>query len=147
MGTEADLTEAPPQPASTPVLIADASSRESCRRRLFLRTKIQSAPASVTGGGHGPGFERSLTDVDVAFGPCTVSENVVLCCSELDVAVTVTVDLEDGLDAGCVQPVSTAIPNAQTTKRRVAILRHFFLLNRHSPAANTDPGNQKPSPL
>jgi hypothetical protein len=83
----------------------------------------------------------------VAFAACPVREDVAACCNEPDVAVIVTVDVEDGLDTDRVQPTSTAMPNAHAINNSDEKLSHFFRLNRHSPAANTDPGNQRPDPL
>ncbi len=76
-----------------------------------------------------------------------VSENVVVCCNEPDVAVTVTVDVtgcglvgEGPADEVPPQLVSRARPNMPTANSISWKQRRLFLPKKQSAAASTEPG-------
>lgn len=74
------------------------------------------------------------------------SEMVVVCCSDPDVAVTVTVDCElPEISVPPPQPFSVSTPTALTTSSSISSTRRrFFQPNRPSAAASTDPGSNGP---
>lgn len=85
---------------------------------------------------------------------CTVSENVAECCSEPEVAVTVTVDVTGcgwtgggvlvDADEAPLHPDSTTRTTLHSASSAERILRHLFLPRKHTATASAEVGSQGP---
>jgi len=142
------------QPVSVLIPNTLAANNISCAPRRFLRPKKHSAPASCKPEESGLDLESGASDAAEELAACTVSENVVACCNEPDVAVTVTVEIvgwglpgEDGLERGLTQPVIRARPMRLAASSMSWTPRRFFLPSRNSIAASAEPGSHRPGLL